>query len=486
VNEKLVSVEQLCNLVGQRPRKRKVVLCHGVFDIIHPGHIRHLRYAKSKADILVVGITADIHVAKGTHRPHCPEELRADAMANLEMVDYVVIDKQQTPLSLISKLKPDYYAKGYEYANRNIPEESSVQEYGGEVLYTPGDIVYSTTRKLDQETPQLSREKLALLIQKEDLAPLFLPDFSHLKVHVVGDTIIDTIEHTTLIGANAKTPTFSVLANGKEHFVGGAGVVAKHLHAAGVEVVFSTVLGSDKCAYFLEENIQGIKVNVVRDLVRPTTEKRVIEAGGYRLLKIDTVDNRSIDNFCLTCLCANIKKEECDAIIFSDFRHGIFNSRTIPLLVADIPPQTFRVADSQVASRWGNILEFTGFDLLTPNEREARFSCGDQDSSIRKLSSEIYKRSECRTLMLKLGARGVLTLRNANDEFLVLDSFARHVVDPVGAGDAFLAYATLGCLVSGDALGTVLGSIAAGLECEQDGNVPITREMMKKRIGQLQ
>ena len=79
-------------------------------------------------------------------------------------------------------------------------------------------------------------------------------------------------------------------------------------------------------------------------------------------------------------------------MVFSDFRHGIFNRGTIPPLTAAIPPGAFRVADSQVASRWGNILEFQGFDLITPNEREARFALGDQDSVVRPLGARALRR----------------------------------------------------------------------------------------------
>ena len=99
---------------------------------------------------------------------------------------------------------------------------------------------------------------------------------------------------------------------------------------------------------------------------------------------------------------------QTQAVVFSDFRHGIFNRRTIPALVEAIPQNRFKVADSQVASRWGNITEFKGFDLITPNEREARFALGDQDSVVRPLASELFRQAACRYLILKLGERGLI------------------------------------------------------------------------------
>ena len=95
---KIKKTEELLQLVGRQPRQEKIILCHGVFDVVHPGHVRHLAYAKTKADILVVSITADQHIEKGIYRPHIPEGLRALNLAAFEMVDYVTIDKEANPL----------------------------------------------------------------------------------------------------------------------------------------------------------------------------------------------------------------------------------------------------------------------------------------------------------------------------------------------------------------------------------------------------
>ena len=92
-------------------------MCHGVFDLVHPGHIRHLLYAKEKADILVASLTADAHITKAQYRPFVPQDLRALNLAALEMVDFVVIDLNPTPIDNIARIQPDYFAKGYEYAD---------------------------------------------------------------------------------------------------------------------------------------------------------------------------------------------------------------------------------------------------------------------------------------------------------------------------------------------------------------------------------
>jgi len=313
------------------------------------------------------------------------------------------------------------------------------------------------------------------------------------KIHVVGDIIVDTITNCTSLGAQAKTPTLSTAFENKWDFVGGAGVVSKHLKAAGADVILTTVLGNDNLFHFVCDDLgkHNVILKSIIDATRPITNKNVIVVDGYRIVKIDTVDNRAISDGVLECFKNCIEKTRTDAIIFSDFRHGIFNKRTINDLIGAIPQGVYKAADSQVATRWGNILEFTGFDLVTPNEREARFSLADQDSGIRPLASELYDLVECKTLMLKLGARGVLTCCNKDheslDSYFTVDSFANNVVDPVGAGDALLAYATLAMLVSKDpVVATILGSIAAGCECEVNGNIPITQQNMMDKLEHIE
>lgn len=504
VSHKIKTPEELAELIGPRPRERKVIMCHGTFDLVHPGHIRHLLYAKSLADVLVASLTADEHITKANFRPFVPQELRAYNLAALECVDYVVIDSEPTPLKNVGIIKPDYFAKGYEYGKdsihpRTAEEKEVVESYGGEIIFTPGDIIYSSSHIIETEPPAISTEKLMLLLEAarinlDDLRNS-LTKLKGVKVHVVGDTIVDSLTQCTMIGGMTKTPTMSMRFEERQDFVGGAGIVAKHLQAAGAEVTFSTVLGDDPLAEFTLKDLAdaGVQCTPVIDRTRHTTNKNVIVAGGYRLLKVDTVDNRSISDRTVNTLSEQIRETPADLVFFSDFRHGIFNRDTIPPLTAALPADVFKVADSQVASRWGNILEFRGFDLITPNEREARFALGDQDSVIRPLGLELYRKAGCKTLMLKLGERGMMTFvgipKSEADvrAFFALDSFAGHVVDAVGSGDALLAYAALALFTSNDpVIASVLGSIAAAAECEFDGNIPVEPHHVLSKLDRIE
>ncbi|MGE3624654.1 MAG: PfkB family carbohydrate kinase [Bdellovibrionales bacterium] len=500
---KIKSPKELASLVGNSvPRKKKVIMCHGVFDIVHPGHIRHLIYAKGKADILVVSITADKHISKDVYRPHVPQDLRAVNLAALELVDYVVIDKNETPLENLENIKPDFFAKGFEYHASGLPpktqqEADILKSYGGEIIFTPGDIVYSSSKLITTYEPNLNIEKLQVLMNFKDI------DFDTLKrtvtslggrtVHILGDTIVDSFTRCKMIGSQAKTPTMSVLFQDKENFSGGAAVVAKHCRAAGASVHFTTLLGDDELKQFVLDDLRalGIEVNAQIDKKRPTVNKNAIIVDNYRLLKVDTLDNASINEKFLNVFADAVRTTVCDAVVFSDFRHGIFNKFTIPKLCAAIPEGVFRVADSQVASRWGNITEFQGFDLITPNEKEARFALADQDSGIRPLASQLYDKAKCKFLILKLGERGALACLNNDheslDSFFVLDSFVDRLADPVGAGDALLVYSTLAMLCTSCKIqSTILGVLAASCECEKDGNIPVYPEDVLAKLEHLQ
>jgi len=498
---KIITSKNYKKFIGSFPRKKKVIMCHGVFDVVHPGHIRHFVYAKNKADLLLVSLTSDKYINKGDYRPHVPENLRAFNLAALDIVDFVIIDSESEPIKNIKTIKPDYFAKGFEYQNykKNLKtnkEYQTINSYGGKVIFTPGDVVYSSSKIINSSLPDISYEKLYNLMNTEkvnfnDLKKT-IKNFSKVSAHVVGDTIVDSYTNTVPIGGPVKYPHLSLLNISQKDYIGGAAIVASHLAATGCKTIFTSVVGDDKNAKFIKEQLKKnkVKFNLIIDKNRPTTNKNTIIAKSQKLLKLDTLDNAPISDEISESIKKKISNTKTNAIIFSDFRHGIFNKESIIKYTNKIPKKTFKVADSQVASRWGNILDFVKFDLITPNEREARFSLGDQDSSIRPLATELFKKSKCKLLILKLGEKGTLTYRkkdwSKSDSFYVLDSFVTNLIDPIGAGDALIAYATLSMVVSKNhAISSIISSIAASLACEREGNTPIKINEMLNRIDEI-
>ena len=497
---KIITPQQLIKIEGKFPRqKNKLSMCHGVFDLVHPGHIRHLSYAKSMSDKLIVSITSDIHVTKAELRPYVPEKLRAENLAALEFVDYVVIDVNETPNINLKKIQPDFFVKGYEYSNVNknnkTKEEMNIlRSYGGKFLFTPGDYVLSSSKIIDSDKPDLSLTKLKSLMEGEKIGfeevLKTVDKFNKCDVLVVGDTIIDTYVETSIIGNNAKTPTFSTKYINEKRYIGGAAIVACHLKAAGAKVKFCSVLGDDHDASYVKKELKKYKITdlTFKDSSRPTTDKRYYISDNYRLLKVDKVENFPIDKKILKKITDVIKKHKEGIVIFSDFRHGIFSKESIPDLKKSIQKNVFKVGDSQVASRWGNILEFDNFDLITPNERETRFALGDQDTGIRPLASKLYEKAKCKTLIFKLGSNGILTLRRKiqkNDTrfFFVIDALEKNAIDPVGCGDALIAYASLSLYTSKNpVIASILGSISASIMVRINGNSPINKKSVIDKI----
>ena len=503
-SKKIITSSRLAKIIGKRPRKKKIVLCHGNFDVVHPGHIRHLLYGKSKGDLLVVSITADKFIKKGIYRPFVPENLRALNLAAFQMVDYVVIDNNEKPLKNLSLLKPDFFAKGFEYKSSGLPkatkeEAKIVESYGGEMIFTPGDIIYSSTALLNLSEPNIENLKLIDLMSKNKITfndlRKSLEKIKKIKVHVIGDTIIDTYTKTNLIGGHVKTPTPSVLYQEKKDYIGGAGIVARHLESAGAKVTFTTVLGNDKLKDFVLKELKDskIKLNAIIDKTRPTTNKNTIVADGYKLLKIDKLDNISISLKILKKINSYIKQEKTDIIIFSDFRHGIFNKSNIPSLISSIGKNIFKVADSQVATRWGNITDFKDFDLITPNEREVRFSLADQDSNISVLTQNLASLTNYKNLLLKLGERGVFSVSNVNRQkpmdaqSFTIPTFVSKVEDSVGAGDTLLAYATLVMKATNSLMiSSIIGSMGAACQCENLGNITVSPDQILEKINAVE
>jgi rfaE bifunctional protein kinase chain/domain/rfaE bifunctional protein nucleotidyltransferase chain/domain len=498
---KIKSPQELAELIGRRPRRRAVIMCHGAFDIVHPGHLRHLMYAKEKADVLIASVTADEHISKGEYRPYVPQELRAANLAALEFVDYVVIDSNATPIENIGIIQPDYFAKGFEYQTAPLPpktadEVRALEAYGGEMVFTPGDVVYSSSAIIAQHGPKLSVDKLLSLLQSEGVSfadlRRTLGQLGRVRVHVVGDTIVDRYAYCSLLGQSAKAPSFSVRLEHTDTFVGGAAIVAKHVKSFGADVTLTTVLGDDEPAALVRRDLEDAKVRVrlLTDGARPTTVKERFIADGHRMLQVDRVDNRIVSDRLRREIVDAIRSDDADVVIFSDFRHGIFHHATIEEYVGAVRPGVLKAGDSQVSNRWGNILDFKGFDLVTPNEREARFALADQDSGIRPLAQRLFREARCRYLVLKLGERGTLTYRSPGPlprEFFILDSFVDALVDPIGAGDALLALATLALAASGDVVrASVLGNLAAAVACERAGNVPVVADEVLAKLDALE
>ena len=202
MNKKIVLTNKLKKILDKLRSKKKIVHCHGVFDLLHIGHIKHFEKSKKLGDILVVSVTADSFVNKGPGRPRFNERYRAEAIASIQAVDYVVISQNVTALKIIEVVKPHFYCKGNDYRNKkldltgNINKESNlVKKFGGKVIYTD-EVSFSSSNLInsylsnyneDQKRNLLNIKKNFNFEKIKDL----IDSFKKLKVLVIGELIID-------------------------------------------------------------------------------------------------------------------------------------------------------------------------------------------------------------------------------------------------------------------------------------------------------
>ena len=153
---KILKFEELAEKIEElKAQGKKIVHCHGCFDLMHPGHIKHFQAARNIGDILIVTLTPDKYVDKGADRPVFSQNLRAESIAALECVDYVTVNKWATAEETLRFLKPDYYVKGQEFENfkdktgKIQKEYDVVEEIGAEMRFTH-EIVFSSTELLNK------------------------------------------------------------------------------------------------------------------------------------------------------------------------------------------------------------------------------------------------------------------------------------------------------------------------------------------------
>src|SRR6185503_5141932 len=259
---KLVSPEtKICGLgeaaervARLRDAGKSVVQCHGVFDLLHIGHIRHLAAAREMGDFLVVTVTPDRFVNKGPDRPAFGEQLRAEALAALDCVDLVAINEWPTAVETIPVLKPALYVKGSEYRNghRDVTgaiehERAAIEGVGGRIAFTD-ELTFSSSNLLNRFAPALSDESRAFLEAfRARHAPAdvhgWLERARKLRVLVVGETIVDEYQYCDSIGKSSKAAALVAKAVSSERFAGGIVAVANNVASVCDEVTVVTQLG---------------------------------------------------------------------------------------------------------------------------------------------------------------------------------------------------------------------------------------------------
>jgi len=458
VRDKIVPLSELA-VVSARTKAEgyKVVLCHGVFDLLHMGHVRHLEIAKQEGDVLLVTLTADKHVNKGPGRPVFTEQLRAEMIAALEHVDYVSINEAPTAEPILAAIKPDIYVKGSDYKNveddvtgKILAEREMVQRHGGKIVFTD-DITFSSStlinKYLNIYEPSL-QEYLETLRAKDMLPQLVdnLDKIKDLKVLFVGDAIIDEYQYVQPMGKSAKENMIATLFEEREVFAGGVFAAANHVADFCDHVEVITSFGSyDSYEDLARDSLKtNIKLHAIHRADAPTTRKcRYIDTGYSmrKLFEVYFMDDSPLASEKEAQLNALIEEKikTADVVIVTDFGHGLLNNGTVKLLIEKAKFLAVNTQSNSANHGYNLIGKYAKADYVCIDGVEARLAAHEKFDDLEDVVSDhLPKIVDCPKMVVTKGKYGCIAYDKDQPLFKV-PALTSTIVDTVGAGDAFFS-----------------------------------------------
>lgn len=469
---------------------KKIILCHGVFDLVHPGHIIHFREAKSLGDVLVVSITAAQYVRKGPGRPYFDDNHRLEFLAAIEYIDYVLLSEGYTVDDMIETVEPDLYVKGQEYSKAEdditgmIDKEIAlVRAHGGDVYYTGGQ-VFSSTKLINTALSGMTDEVKSYMqnfkkkYQVEDIKK-YLEDMQKMKVLVVGDTIIDEYIFCQVQGLMSKNVAYSARENRREQYLGGTLAIARHIADFAGEVIVTSVIGADSPYNdLIGEMDERIKTDFVCSEEYPTIVKQRFVSENAKRDEIDKVfvinnipGKMKIDKQACSLFTDRLKEHllECDVVVLCDFGHGLINHNIMEMIEKNAK---FLVLNCQTnSSNYGTnlITKYHRANAFSVDEKELKLAFSDYnmtaEEALRKLAEHLHGCGWC-----TLGSEGADSI-DENKQISRCPALTLKVKDTIGAGDAFFSLASLCAAVNAPwEVGAFMGNIAGALMANVVGN----------------
>lgn len=505
----LTRAELLLRRAHARREGRAVVQCHGCFDIVHPGHVRHLQEARRQGDVLLVSITADALLNKGDGRPLFPQELRAENLAAFDCVDWVYINPDATAVELLREVEPDVYMKGREYETNADPrfaaERRAVEDAGGRIVFSSGDMVFSSTAlvaALERDHDPF-HARLTRLFAHDELAAdrleLTVGLFPGRRVAVVGETIADTYVLCDRPDVASEGPIMSLRPLESVSFDGGAAVVARHLAAMGAKPTLVTPLPRSTAAEALAERLgrAGVELRTL-EVPGPIPEKQRFLVGQQKVMKLDLHRPAALDaqrRRDLIGLAAGAA-DDADAMILADFGLGVFPPRLLAELSEAVRPRV-EVLAGDVSGPRNALRKLRRLDVACPTEHELRSAMADFDDSLNAVVHRYMTETGASAPIVTLGADGLVAFepsagapeRGAWASRLRAEhipALASSAVDPLGCGDALLSAATLARLVGATPVAAAfLGAIAAATHATRLGNDPVSAADLRAGVARL-
>lgn len=458
--QKIVELDRLAEMVEElKQQGKRVVLCHGVFDLLHVGHVRHFERAKAFGDVLVVTLTVDQYVNKGPDRPVFPLDLRMEVIASLDMVSYVAASHWPQAVEVIKHIKPSFYVKGMDYKDASkdhtggiILEEEAVHSVGGQLVFTD-DIVFSSSNLINRFMTDYSKEVKDYLAgfreryQKDDLLK-YLREARKLKVLAVGETIIDHYQYCESIGKSSKEPTLAVKDLYDKYFAGGILAVANHVaNFCGQTGVVSCLGDHHTFEEFIEQHLNPSVQRMFHHRSDSPTivKKRIIEHYFFtKMLEVYTINDAAMDSADDDAVCALLEKAlpEFDLVIVVDFGHSLMTPRAIDLVCRKARYLALNVQTNAGNMGYNVVSKYPRADYITLAEKELKLEARQHSGNLEQMLETVAARMNCPRVVVTRGANGSLCYDRDEGYFLV-PALTRQVVDRVGAGDAFLSISAL-------------------------------------------
>ena len=502
--DKIKTIEELAEIIASlRANNRKIVHCHGVFDLLHIGHIRHFEQAKKLGDTLVVTVTSDQYVNKGPRRPVFPQDLRAEAIAALDCVDYVAINKWPTAVETIKLLKPDIYAKGADYRDAQkdytgkiIDEEAAIKSVGGKIAFTE-EITFSSSSLINQYLPVFPKEVTDYLAgfssrYSSDEVLKCLENARPLKVLAVGEAIIDEYQYCESIGKSAKEPVLATRYLSTEKFAGGVLAVSNHVANFCDNVGLLTFLGTedsqeDFARQYVKSNVE--KMFLYKENSPTIVKRRFVES--YLLTKLFEVyvmNDEELGKAEHQKLCAKLHKilPQYDVVIVADYGHGMLSKDAIDILCNEARFLAVNTQANAGNRGFNTISKYPRADYISLAEHEIRLEYRSQRGHLRDIILDVSQKLGCGRVVVTRGKYGCLCY-NKDEGFFEVPAFAHQVVDRVGIGDAFLSITSL-CVAQKAPMEIVgfIGNVVGAEAVATVGNrTPIERASLFKHITSL-
>lgn len=474
----------------------KLVFISGIFNVLHPGHIRLFKFASEIGTRLVIGVLDD----ELTSRQFNSEQDRLNAVSAISLIDEVLLVSDLN--STIETLRPDIIVKGSEFRHRNNPEEALLARWQGRLVFSSGASQFSIPNLTngDNRSNQFPDSYVKFANRHSiDCKSLIanLEKLKNLKVAVVGDIILDEYIDCDPVGLSREDPTVVVTPKSKQTFIGGAAIVAAHTKSFGADVDFYSVSGADKQAEWLKSKMaeHGVNTFIFEDDSRPTTRKTRYRSLNKSLLRVNEFRTHGIqreiqEKFLLTF---ERNYSNYDLIVFSDFSYGVLTPDFARELLAMSHAKRIPViADSQTSSQRGDLNKFSDLLLSTPTEVEARLAADieDQDIGLAFVIEALAKKLNVKNVMITLGADGALILDAKDKHSCAIDSLPalnKNPMDVAGAGDLVLISSGL-LLASGCDIwhASLVGMMAASIHIGRVGNTPIDIQELIEMVGQFE